>query len=312
MEMSLGSDVPFLRETSLTREILHLLSVKDNARLCLAARMLREIGDDCSSEILTRRGFPWSWSWHKAHLAESAVFFDAFNNLECWSPGPNKKSACNAVEVGRDSWLWLSGGTDWQLFQGTYRQISGDPGLRPLWVSFDVCVATPAFAGAFVAVAPGLHTWGLEAPSMVFSYFGDEKEKMRRCFTVGDGSNATLEVVSSDVVPHRPYSIAVRFDWSAAKMSIFVDGEERIHDKTFNAEEAICVVALYNWRRQARHAIANLCMGDVAPPLGPLADRSRPRAPAGLRFQFGNLSLWMLAVIVAIVAVMWPKLLRGL
>merc|ERR1712032_918851 len=116
------------------------------------------------------------------------------------------------------------------------------------WLSFEVFVGTPEFSGAFVAIAPGTHNWGLETPTVVFAYNGDERAAFRRSFTVSDGSpsgSSSSATILGDVEPRRPYAVAIHLDWSAGTISVYVDGVQRICARPFNAEDVINTVALY-------------------------------------------------------------------
>jgi len=306
-------DPPFLREMSLTRSLALLLPAADGSRLLLSCnRFLREVADRCLLEVLEQRGFPSTWSWQRVHLAETAILFDPLLDPNLWQRGPNRKAECNRLEVSPESWLWLSGGTDWQLFQGAFRDLP-ESDAKPPWLSFEVFVGTPEFAGAFVALAPGTHNWGLETPTVIFAYNGDERAAFRRSFTVSDGSSfsETVATVLSDVEPRRAYAVAMHLDWSSGTFSVYVDGVQRIADRPFNAENVINTVALYNWRRQAQHALANLCLGPHPPPLAPLSGRECPRhLPWHLPSLTACGGFTALAVLVAVAAMVLPKSLE--
>lgn len=308
--MVVASDPPFLHEVSLTRALVLLLPAADGSRLLHCCnRLLHEVASRCLMEVLEQRGFPSSWSWQRVHHAETAILFDPLLDPSLWHPGPNRKAECNGLEVSPSYWLWLSGGTDWQLFQGIYRDLP-ESDAKPQWLSFEVFVGTPEFSGAFVALAPGTHTWGLETPTIVFAYNGDERAAFRRSFTVSDGSSSSA-VVLSDVDPRRPYAVAVHLDWTAGTMNVYVDGVQRISTRPFNAERTINTVALYNWRRQARHALANLCLGPHPPHLAPLSGRECPRRSPWHSPLFSACSgFTVLAVVVAVAALLLPKLLE--
>lgn len=302
---------PFAVEASLTNDILSLLPLVDAAKLHMTDRQLCEIGRKALPSLLTQRDLNATWSWHKGHMVEDAWFFDNFESLEQWKPGPNSNSGstCNKVETGEGPWLWLTGGTDWQLFQGVYRQVADKP-ARPRWISFEVRIATPEYSGAFVALASGVKNWGLHAPSLVFSYIGDERQKSKRCFVVqGDAkSYASSRVVLADVESDTGYSIAICLDWASHTMSIWVDGERRMEKEPFNAEGSIQMVAVYNWRSAARTAMANLCIGDRAPPLGPIHGPMPPPPPIQKRYfscsSCSMVSLWTVGALAVVVASM--------
>lgn len=270
---------PFAMEASLTHEILSLLPMVDAAKLHMTDRHMHETAQQALPRLLRQRGLCSTCSWHKAHVIEAAFFFDNFENLEQWLPGPNSNSGstCNKVETGDGPWLWLTGGTDWQLFQGVYRKVFAEPAC-PRWISFEVRIATLEYSGAFVAFASGLKNWGLHDPAVVFSYTGDERQKAKRCFVVqGDAkSYGSSRVVLDDIKSDRAYSIAICLDWVSHAMSIWVDGEIRIEKERFTADAQLQTVAVYNWRSAACTAVANLCISSVAPPLGPSNGKMPP------------------------------------
>eukprot|EP00746_Dinoflagellata_sp_MGD_P001431 gnl/MRDRNA2_/MRDRNA2_102700_c0_seq1.p1 gnl/MRDRNA2_/MRDRNA2_102700_c0~~gnl/MRDRNA2_/MRDRNA2_102700_c0_seq1.p1 ORF type:complete len:338 (+),score=56.21 gnl/MRDRNA2_/MRDRNA2_102700_c0_seq1:75-1016(+) len=298
---------PFSLEANLTCEILSMLPLVDAAKLHMTDRHVREIGRTALPNLLTQRGLHPSWSWQKGRMVEDAHFFENFQTLEHWLPGPNSNSGstCNNVETGEGPWLWLTGGTDWQLFQGVYRQVLEKP-ARPCWISFEVRIAAPAYSGAFVALASGLKNWGLSAPALVFSYIGDERQKTQRCFVVQGNPKqySSSRVVLPDIKPDRAYSIAVCLDWTSHVMSIWVDGEQRIEKEPFNTDADIQMVAVYNWRSSARTALANLCIGDNPPPLGPVQGTIPPPPCIQKRSRCSPcaVSLWAVGAFAVVVA----------
>jgi len=242
-------------------------------------------------------------------VVEQALFFDDFTSVGQWLPGPNSKAMCNNVEIGEGPWLWLSGGTDWQLFQGVHRQFVAEPAC-PRWISFEVRIATPEYSGAFIAFASGVKNWGLRHPALVFSYIGDEREKTKRSFVVqGDPrSYGSSCVVLSDIKPHRAYRIAICLDWASHTMDIWVDGEKRVEKESFNSDEKLQMAAVYNWRSMARTAVANFCIGEVAPPMEPIHGEMPPPPPVQKRLSSCAsctlVSLWAVGTVSALAASM--------
>jgi len=284
-------------------------------------RGFRKIGLAALPRMLEQLKLPLELSWHRAHTIETSVFFDTFEDPALWTPGPNTKAQCNRIEVGKGQWLWLSAGTDWQLFQGAFREVSAEP-LEADWLSFRVCIAEPAFTGAFVALAPGLHNWGLAPPAFIFAYHGDERAKSKRCFVVQGHSPCTTLVLQRDVEAKKVYEIAVQFNWRAALISVWVDGVRQVSAEPFNAVVGIRIVALYNWRSQACAAFSMLCLGTTVPPLVPPAVRVEPPPapllPRALRMQHSWLAscystctlvpLWALAMVIGLAALAIPHL----
>merc|ERR1719329_1235976 len=197
----------------------------------------------------------------KAHAVEASVLFDMLGSTGPWTPGPNDRHG-NLLEVGGnevsvedagtpESWLCLSGGTDWQGFQGGFRCISED-GIQPDWLTFRVRIGTPALSGAFLTLAGAQRTWGLEDVVFAFHYSGDERSKQKRCFVVQTGAtqhgDSSFPVnLEPEIVADRPYEIAVRFDWAQGKASFFVDGVERVGQMPLKSTRSVRYAAMYNW-----------------------------------------------------------------
>lgn len=260
-------------------QILDALPVVNIGRLQQASSLIRAAAKERRPWVLHRRRLDACWSWRKAHAAETALFFDMRGSPGLWTPGPNDKHG-NVIEsckdddvagvVGTDaSWLWLSGGTDWQGFQGGFRCIS-ECGIQPTWLTFNVRIATPALSGAFLTFSAAQRTWGLEDIVMAFHYSGDERLSQRRCFVVqtgaaqhGDMSHPILEL--PEIVADRPYQIAMNFDWAAGVMSVFIDGVRYVHLLPFKAAHPVRFSAIYNWRSGARTAFSELMVGHCCP-----------------------------------------------
>jgi hypothetical protein len=206
---------------------------------------------------------------------EAALFVELFGDPQAWTRGPNGKSSpCNDMELDQthdhtEPWLWLSGGTDWQGFQGGFRSVSAE-GIRPTWVAFRVRIATPELSGAFLTLSSAQRTWGLADPILAFSYRGDEGSQNRRCFSVQTGAFQTGDVshncqIAPEVTSSKPYDIAVHLDWSAKAMSVFIDGVRQVHGVPFKAENPIRFAAIYNWRSGARTAFSEMLLGHDCP-----------------------------------------------
>mmetsp|Transcript_82930 Transcript_82930/g.130752 ORF Transcript_82930/g.130752 Transcript_82930/m.130752 type:complete len:348 (-) Transcript_82930:90-1133(-) len=256
-------------------DALELMPAHSIARLQLASSRIRSSTEKLRSRVLSRRGLPDYWSWQKAHAVEAALFVDPLGDPGVWIPGPNYKdnTPCNTMESDADHdqsapWLWLSGGTDWQGFQGGFRVVS-DEGIRPTWVSFRVKVSTPELSGAFLTLSSQRHTWGLADPVLVFSYKGDETSQ-KRCFAVQTGATQNGDVshtcnISPEVVCDSPYEVAVYLDWSSSVMSVFIDGTQHVDRVPFKGFHPIRFAAIYNWRSRARTAFSELLLGHDCP-----------------------------------------------
>lgn len=276
------------------RELLAAMPAEDVCRLLQADRRLSEAAASLRPQVLARRGSDPAWSWRKVRAVEGALFCDLLGDPCIWKPGPNERSACNVMEHdrGEGPWLWLSGGTDWQGFQGGFRCVS-EAGVRPAWVSFRVRVATPSLSGAFFALSSEQHHWGLADPLMVFGYRGDDGPPgCRRSFAVQPyaqhGSVPRFVRPEPEVSGDRPYDVALHLDWRAGLLSVFVDGRLHIEAAPFNASGPIRYMAIYNWRSGARTAFSELALGRECPlelpawaPRRSARGRLRPRGACG-------------------------------
>jgi len=252
--------------------------IVDIGRLQQTSRHIRHVSQERRPCVLQRRGLQAQWSWRKGHAAESALFFDMQGSPNTWTPGPNDRQGNVMYNVGSNddgdiaddlSWLWLSGGTDWQGFQGGFRCIS-DVGLQPQWVTFRVRIATPSVSGAHLTFAAAQRTWAFEDIIFAFHYSGDERAQQRRCFVVQTGTTQQGDTsyqirLQPEVVADCPYQVAVHFDWTAAKMSVFVDGILHVDGVPFKATKPLRFAAIYNWRSSARTAFSELMLGNVCP-----------------------------------------------
>mmetsp|Transcript_23125 Transcript_23125/g.66717 ORF Transcript_23125/g.66717 Transcript_23125/m.66717 type:complete len:345 (+) Transcript_23125:98-1132(+) len=271
------------------RELLAAMPAEDICRLLQAERRLREAAACLRPQVLAQRGRDPAWSWRKVRAVEGALFCDLLGDPGIWKPGPNERGACNVLERegGEGPWLWLSGGTDWQGFQGGFRNVS-EEGLRPAWVSFRVRVATPTLSGAFFTLSGEQHLWGLADPVMVFSYRGDDCSSGRRCFSVQPyakhGAVPLFMQPESEVAGDRPYDVALRLDWETGMLSAYLDGKLCIEGVPFKASTPIRYVAIYNWRSGARTAFSELALGRERPSDVPLEPpRRRFTRSAALR-----------------------------
>ncbi|CAK0831379.1 unnamed protein product [Prorocentrum cordatum] len=282
------------------------------------------------SSVLRQRGTCPSWSWQRASACEAALFYDPLGDPEGWRPGPNRKSSGNrlAQEDGRGP-CWLSGGTDWQAFQGAWRCLSKD-GIRPAWVAFRVCVATPELSGAFLTLSASTHTWGLAEPVVAFSYRGDDaREGQRRCFSVQSGSTQKGDPVHVchgplvEVSASKTYDVAVHLDWDPrrprscrctstarwrstacpSRPGPFAGGsgcEAWQAREELEAQSPIRHAAVFNWRSAARAAFSELMLGDECP--HPVARRGlhRPAARESARGARGGASSGVLMALAAV------------
>lgn len=252
-------------------QVLDGLSAQSVARLQLTSRHFSESVKSLQPALLTRRGFGLGCSLQKVHAFEAALFSDAQGDPGVWNPGPNSKSSCNTLANDSEaaSWLWLSGGTDWQSFQGGFSCVS-ELGIQPSWICFRVRVTTPSLSGASLTLSGRRHTWGFQDPVLVFSYRGDEAGKQRRCFVVQSGATQTGDVshkcnVEPEVVSDKPYEVAMHLDWNAEELSVFIDGVRHIDAVPFKARSPIRFAAIHNWRSQARTAFSELVIGPACP-----------------------------------------------
>lgn len=277
------------------QDVLLALPAADVSRLRLSDRRLLAASDALRPQVLSRRGLSASCSWQKAQAVEEALFCDRSGDPCIWTPGPNKHGVHNVLEqkdAGSDHWLALSGGTDWQGFQGGFRRISED-GIQPSWVAFRVRVETPALSGAFLTLSGEQEMWGLSDPVLVFSYRGDDCSSNRRCFMVQTslaqqchGNDSRLQHAcypnQQPVDGSRAHEVAMNLDWNTGTMSVFIDGKQHVHGARFKPPSPIRYMALYNWRSGARTAFSELLLGTSCPfalERGAALGRPRLRGP---------------------------------
>lgn len=260
-------------------DIMAALSVLDICRLQLADSSISASSRCWKLRILEKRDFPGDWPWRKAHVVETSFFYDPMcGPIRGWHPGPNERNKCNVLSTSRGledetDWMWLSGGTDWQGFQGCFRPLAEQCG-QPSWVSFRVRIATPELSGAFLALAEEQQLWGLTLPTLVFSYRGDDvgATGKRRIFLVqsypehgGPTTNACSSTCSPCIVADKPYDIAVHLNWKLGHMSVFIDGKLEVASASFPATRPLRFAALYNWRSSARTAFSEFVLGNAVP-----------------------------------------------
>jgi len=307
--------------------VLEALPADGVGRLMLCDRRILQAISSLRPHLLAKRGRHPEWSWQKVHAVEGASFCDLMGEPGVWTPGPNGGGARNILEgeAGACPWTWLSGGTDWQGFQGGFRQVS-EHGIRPTWVTFRVRVATPELSGAFLTLSGEQRLWGMADPVLVFSYRGDDSSAQRRCFAVQplpkqQGSPLHTLKLEEEVSMHRPYDIALRLDWAAGLLSVFVDGRRHPGDVPFSTAVPIRYAAIYNWRSGARTAFSELMLGDDCP--YDLPGGAALRRPSGARrlcgvccrrqakalqpSSLGGGAAWAMrgAVLVCIAAALW-------
>lgn len=281
------------------QEILAALPAVDVARSQLLCSASRQAVAEEGASLLPRRGWPADTPWRAVAFAERAQFLAAADP-RLWEPGPNQQIECNALESdGQSPWLWLSGGTDWQGFQGGFLRMSAE-GIQPTWVSFQVQIATPALSGAFLVLSSGKRTWGLEEPLVVFSYRGDEGAKQRRRFVVQSVDQRLCDphcLGAGPVEEGRSYAVAMGFDWQRALLSVWLDGQKLAAVVPFQASKPMRFAAVYNWRSGARTAFSEVSFGDARPLSVPF------EAPARAGVIGARALLLWLAVFVAVLAV---------
>jgi hypothetical protein len=252
------------------------------------------------SVVLERRGNA-SWSWQKAHSVEAAALYDPLNTLQPWTRGPNARNGCDVIEA-KDDALWLSGGTDWQGFQGAFRCVS-DQGVRASWISFRVRIATPDVSGAFFSLYGSKRNWGFTDPVLVFNYRGEATEQ-DHCFSLQTEFDESVQKrhVSQrlDVAGNRSFEIAINLNWEHRTASMFVDGVPHVSTVPFHGTSSIRYATLYNWRSSARTAFAELTIGKACHSAGLLkAARSlqlqrRPSATSrSLSQTLGFFAVWL-------------------
>jgi hypothetical protein len=262
--------------------MLAALSAKEVARLLLTGRHAQSGFKEHWPAIVIKRNFPRWWPLQKVNQAEAAMFYDPLDSPQLWQRGPNKKvlkrQADSATEVWEGNvlesdisgtWLTLSGGTDWQAFQGGLRTVS-NTGARPSWVSFRVQISRPAYNGAFIVLAAGTHTWGLEDVVFMFQYRGDEGAKNKRCFALQTtpsqkGGKPAICEQAQPVISDRPYDIAINLDWAKGTLSLFIDGVRQLSGEVFDVTAPVRYVAVYNWRAAAQTSLSELVLGSALP-----------------------------------------------
>merc|ERR1711865_1090922 len=93
--------------------------------------------------------------------------------------------------------------------------------------------------GACLALGPEKKGWGMEPLSLLFSYRGDESTQCTRRFALQSGARSGADLHTSPeqplVLSDRAYEVAIQLDWQQGKMSLFVDGEQHVHDAPFLA-----------------------------------------------------------------------------
>lgn len=267
-------------------EVLSLLPARSIGRLKMVDRESRKATEFFREKVLLLRDFGADWSWRKAHAVEAAIFHNSVGlDDEAWAPGPNTRVTGNVLERGSahgaasaavstaeaGEWLWLSGGTDWQAFQGGLQTVS-EEGVRPSWVSFKVGTATPLLSGANFAIAGDQGNWGLRRPIIHFSYRGGDCNSNQHSFLL----ETCVAAGAGYMVPHacRPaggvrggqaYEVAICLDWSRGTLSAYVDGERLLEGIAFEKEEPVRLVAVYNWRSNARTAFSEFLVGGTCP-----------------------------------------------
>lgn len=253
-------------------QVFDALQINDIGNVQATSRHTLAVAEERRSRVLKRRNMEAFWSWRKAHAVESALFFDMLGSPSLWALGPNQQHH-NVIEEGNDNdgspWLQLSGGTDWQAFQGGFRCISQD-GIRPTWVTFRVRIATPELSCAFLTFAAAQCRWGLEDIVLGFNYSGDENAQRRRCFTVQTGATqnggSSMPIhVEPEIVANQAYQVSIHCDWASSAMSVFVDGVKYVDSMPLRTARPIIFTALFNWRSGARTAFSELMLGDTCP-----------------------------------------------
>eukprot|EP00930_Biecheleria_cincta_P057137 TRINITY_DN43116_c0_g1_i1.p1 TRINITY_DN43116_c0_g1~~TRINITY_DN43116_c0_g1_i1.p1 ORF type:complete len:349 (+),score=52.33 TRINITY_DN43116_c0_g1_i1:38-1048(+) len=304
------------------------IPVLDIARLGLATTFMQEAMQKGRSKFLECRGFNTQWGLQKAHAVETALF-NAFgpSSLKQWTPGPNDTASGNVIAPNEThSWIQISGGTDWNCFQGGYQCISEAAGIRPSWVSFNVRIATPHLSSAFLVLAAGQQLWGLVDPVVSFNYNGHEHSNPEHhgCFAIQTGSaqkgdSPHLCHMKPEFLPEKAYDVAISLDWERAEMSMFIDGRLQIHRQAFKAEQPVRYVAVFNWRSGARAAFSELTLGDSCPePLivPPAASRRHAFLPACCRRRQRDPVRWQSSAalhgaLVVVMAILMQLVFRG-
>lgn len=264
-----------------------MLAFEDLSRLrCTESLGLKAV-DSVLPRVLVRRGLSPGWSLRRA---TETIFYDALDDVRSWRKGPNSQSLGNALTVDGDGddqqWLWLSGGTDWQAFQGCFRCFS-EAGVRPSWITFRMRIATPEISGACLALCASQHMWGFTELALVVGFCGTDASNVP-CFTLQTDVASDRYVGANNLLhkgcplpmgspstlrcTDRPFDIAVHLDWGKKKASLFVDGSPHIWRVPFKARTPVRFIAFYNWRKDARTAFSELAVGDHRPDT--ITDRS--------------------------------------
>lgn len=263
----------------LLHELCGLLGVQDIARLQAASQELHCHVRGARDRLFRIRGFHAGWCWYKAHTVEDSLFYECFRaeSIEArWRRGPNalrdSGNAWGARPSDDGHWLWLTGGTDWESFQGLFCEVDA-AGLRPTWLSFKVSIETLTLSSAFLALSSGIQSWGLQPLVLRFGYRGDDDLGRRRRFKVQTAVYADPHVQSQwhtcgeelEVEEGRAYDVAIRMDWSEGLLAVFIDGQQQLDEVPFPANDPVRDVALYNWRSDASAGFSELLMGDSRP-----------------------------------------------
>jgi len=283
------------------QNVAETLTVLDIGRLHCTCQHLSGSLELLRSIVLGHRGRDTTWSWQKAHSVEAAALYDPLNALQPWTRGPNARNGRDVIEAKGDA-LWLSGGTDWQGFQGAFRCVA-DQGVFASWISFRVRIATPDVSGAFLSLYGCKRSWGFTDPVLVFNYRGDATEQ-DHCFSLQTEFDQSVEKrhVSQrlDVSGDRSFDIAVHLNWEQKTATMFVDGVPHVSRVPFHGTSPIRYATLYNWRSSARTAFAELIVGGACPSAGLLkAARSlqlqrRPSATSrSLSQTLGFFAVWL-------------------
>jgi len=286
------------------------LGALEIARLEVTSQHLSNALGTLRPTVLGQRGQNPGWTWQKAHSVLSAALYDPLNELQSWTPGPYDRSDRNVMEVREDA-VWLSGGTDWQGFQGAFRCVS-DEGVQASWVAFRVRIATPEVSGAFLALYALKRNWGFTGPVLVFNYRGAEV-KDDHCFSLrtefGQAGHEKRHVSQRfETSEDRPFDISVHLDWSQKTASMFVDGVPQVTGVPFQGTDPIRYATLYNWRSGARTAFSDLTIGNNCPSAAvhkaERALRPRTMCPCRRKYPAEHLNSSLVGgLLVAIVAV---------
>lgn len=176
--------------------LMWCLEAADVSCLSLASYKLFRAVCDASPTVLAGRGIFGSTCWHRARMAERALFYEGFgaNSLVHWHSGPNLKASCNSATITTSPgdplmlmqakrWLQLAGGTDGRGYHGIYRNIdieSPTSPSSPRWLSFSL-LQTPEATGACMSLHAFIdpHESQIDPPILFFSCIGDELDKSK-------------------------------------------------------------------------------------------------------------------------------------